>query len=940
MFTIKNSQLDAFRIPLRIRAREKLFAEFQSKGFKKINESNKNVLVQDDKGRKSSFGYSDKNLLSQLIKPTGVKYNFSYDEEDRINKIELPNKETLKLKYKDDLPNTIKINDSGLDIVYNAKSQVSEIIFSDKKSVRFQYDEDDRLISVINRANETQSFNTTIKDNKLVHQLKDSLGRETLLVMDSMGGIEKIIFPDGTTQEGFYNENLDAEVIKLRNGKTKTIFRGELYPERIEWEDGNFQDITFNDLHQIESVENPSGTISYEYDDEGRPLSESFQGSKLSYVYEGEFIKSINYPSGLVVDYNYNEDDQLQSIIIGDQIINYQYDSSGVLSEIRHPNGLTEQQKNLFFGGLQNSKLVNKLGDVISEQQYSYDDLGRLNAFKNLKNSVITEDWKFEYDNESRLVGARENSTQYDETYRYDAKGNIIKANTQKIEVGRMDEVLLLNDNALEYDKAGNLLRFKDDANRQLNLTFSENNTLKHVQIGNEVWEYWYDSLGRRVGKSNGKEAYKFFWAGDKLLTEEYTKDKIVVAREYIYADNNVPVAFKEGDKIYSLQSDVRGAIIKVHDETGEIVWSASYTAFGKASIGFEKINQPWRLAGQYFDMETGLHYNLTRYYSPHLRSYLSLDPKWLLYGATSYNYAANDPYNKIDSDGKLPDWVNTNNLISIGVGIVAGVVAGAAAVAIAGTIGVSATVVASSLLAIAAIGTVSGFVAGVAESVAGDLLDDKDICLKCAIKSGLAGATFGAVLGPLGKLLGRGLGAMSNKVFQKKSIFTTIKPNPTAGDRIARRTMIKQGRSRAQVEQVIKSAKGFKRVRLKKGDKLFAFTSKAHGKNPKSPYWIDEATFNKLKSKYFKEGKWDSKGVANELGLPSSNTLDDIVSTSVTKDHNAVKAVTTPTEEIISSKNLLTGKMETTTINNTGGGTQVTPSPDSLGPIKSIGYE
>ena len=52
--------------------------------------------------------------------------------------------------------------------------------------------------------------------------------------------------------------------------------------------------------------------------------------------------------------------------------------------------------------------------------------------------------------------------------------------------------------------------------------------------------------------------------------------------------------------------------------------------------------HQPFRLQNQYFDEETGLHYNLMRYYEPEAGQFVNQDPIGLMGGSNFYQFSTN----------------------------------------------------------------------------------------------------------------------------------------------------------------------------------------------------------------------------------------------------------------------------------------------------------
>ena len=82
------------------------------------------------------------------------------------------------------------------------------------------------------------------------------------------------------------------------------------------------------------------------------------------------------------------------------------------------------------------------------------------------------------------------------------------------------------------------------------------------------------------------------------------------------------------------------------YDLDGNLLWYGEYTAWGRLKKDervYKNAHQPFRLQNQYFDEETGLHYNLMRYYEPKVGRFVNQDPIGLLGGGDNfYKFAVN----------------------------------------------------------------------------------------------------------------------------------------------------------------------------------------------------------------------------------------------------------------------------------------------------------
>ncbi len=361
----------------------------------------------------------------------------------------------------------------------------------------------------------------------------------------------------------------------------------------------------------------------------------------------------------------------------------YEYDSVGQLSHCRLPDGCTLDYRHLSGGRLSSidlngSRLTSHQFNAGREQQrqqglllsqYQYDEQGRLQAHSVSQRDKHLFQRRYQYDANGNLAGIDDSrkvnrSYHYDpldrlisvrgampESFAHDPAGNLLgqndlpAANLANVKGNRL---LMQGDRHYDSDTYGNLIRERRGTGQKLVTEYRYDCQHRLIGVslpGGSTASCKYDAFGRRIEKTVDGHTTEFLWQGERLIAESAQNRY----RSYIYEPGTFrPLAMLDGEgplkaAPFYYQLDHLGTPQELTDYSGEIMWSAKYRAYGNlAAQDVSEIDNPLRFQGQYFDAETGLHYNRHRYYNPGTGRFLTPDPIKLAGGLNSYQYVPN----------------------------------------------------------------------------------------------------------------------------------------------------------------------------------------------------------------------------------------------------------------------------------------------------------
>ncbi len=565
------------------------------------------IAREDEHGALTQYQWDGVGRLVRVVLPGGACREYSYNPYGKItaDRDELGN--VTRYEYAD-----------GLHLI-------SRRINADGTQVKYRYDNVRLLLTEIE--NEVgEIYGLQYHPNGLIQQETGFDGQRTAYVYDLNGNLQE------KTEHGDDGSQL---VTRYERDHAGRLVRKTL-------PDSSIVDYAYDRQGNLLSVDDSHWFLAYEYDAQNRLTAEHQGWGTLRYGYDacGQ-LKNLRLPDNNRLVFNHAKGGHLATVELNGETLTSHLFKSGQEHQRQQGQLLShyhyDDQQRL------HAHAVTQQEAYLYQRQYDYDKSGNLTRLIDTRKG----EHHYQYDPLNRLTRA-DHSQDVQERFGHDPAGNLLMQDRPGPDVVAGNRLISQGDNHYDYDAFGNLIRERRGKGHLLVTEYRYD--CQHRLIGitkpnGQTASYRYDPFGRRISKTVDGITTEFFWQGDKLIAEHH-KDK---HRSYIYEpDSFRPLVMLEGygpkeTKPYHYQLDHLGTPQELTTPEGEIVWSAHYRAYGEISrLDIGKIDNPLRFQGQYFDQESGLHYNRHRYYNPDIGRYLTPDPVKLAGGVNGYQYAHN----------------------------------------------------------------------------------------------------------------------------------------------------------------------------------------------------------------------------------------------------------------------------------------------------------
>jgi RHS repeat-associated protein len=628
--------------------------------------------IIDPNGAERHFRYSPEGALIGQTDWQGRWYGYKLDEMGRVTEAEKPDGGVHKVTL-DALGNPISMvfpDGSLLFMRYDAGGNLSGSSSNGESFQEWTYGPCKRLRKFKDTSGAIQQYEWGSEPWQL-NAVVNERGERHSFLYSAIGRIVQETDFSGRTIK--YKRNASGDVVGVVSADG-ALTKIELDPDgriiKKTAPDGKEKSYSYSPSGYLLSAENESTAIKYERDELGRIIKESQGDVVLERAFDSVgnllSLKSSMYGK---LDFQYDENGDwtrldlngagtlLSSAGIHGENWRAFDEGAGISQEFDKKGQLVGQSvfanPERAQSGTQPDETI-LTGSAKARMQYAYGPAGELRAIKDSERGES----KFRYDDAERLVGVSKNGSVSEEyAYGNGSAPTLIKMEAKppsNLEYGPGGKLTRKGEYSFEHDANGRMARksaLQDGKPAQI-WTYhwdAEDQLISVHRPDGAVWEYTYDALGRRISKKCGKDLVQYVWDGDNILHEIQEGRS---QRTWIWDNSTMaPVATIAGGRNYLVLPDHLGSPNSLIESNGEVSRLGPFSAWG------ERLSEPdvsgcdLRFPGQWFDSESGLHYNRFRFYDPGTASYLSPDPLGIHGGSGLYEYAWN-PINWIDPFG------------------------------------------------------------------------------------------------------------------------------------------------------------------------------------------------------------------------------------------------------------------------------------------------
>ncbi|MEO8306260.1 MAG: RHS repeat-associated core domain-containing protein [Betaproteobacteria bacterium] len=605
----------------------------------------------DDAHRLTEIADGEDNVIQYTLDAMGNRIKEDvYDPSDRLVKTRQRTFDVLNRLYND-------IGATGQTSAYQYDGNGNLTKSSDplSRATVLSYDALNHLLTATDPTGGVTRYGYDARDHLV--SVRDPNNLTTTYAYDGLGNLTQLASPDTGTStfapdaQGNVVGSTDARGLATSfaydalNRQTRAAYVGA----NVAMEYDNTTTGGAFARGRLTRITDPSGSTTYAYDARGRVVGKSqtigtdagTRTFSIGYQYAAGRATGITYPSGRSVSYTIDPQGRISAIRIGGQTI---------LSGAQY----------LPFGAVQAWTWSN--GQLYRR---GFDADGRIAALTLGPNMAAYGDerWTFGYDGLNRLTSAVLPQGE-SFAYVYDANGN----RKQEVRAGAATNYgYAIGSNRLQQSSGASVRNFTYDAagnltsNGTATFSYDGRGRMNQASTGHK---YWVNGLGQRVAKTGSgvaTGANYFLYDEQGHLIGEY--DAAGATRQELIYLADTPVASVRpsaggGVDVFSIYSDHLDTPRLITNQLNQIVWEWKIDTFGAGSANENPSGQGafsfnLRFPGQYYDGETGLHYNYFRDYDPGVGRYVESDPIGIWGGLNTYTYVANNPLRYLDPTGE-----------------------------------------------------------------------------------------------------------------------------------------------------------------------------------------------------------------------------------------------------------------------------------------------